>query len=90
MGMFEDKISIGGEITAQGEFAPSTKVFYLFVAPKSDTTPSVAVLNVKLAYNDDLMEYPFVAGVWNPIVINKINVTSDNLTNYRIFWGNEK
>lgn len=88
--MFEDKISIGGEITAQGEFAPSTKVCYLFLAPKSDAASSVAVLSVKLSYNDSLIDYPFTAGVWNPIVINKVNATSDNLSNYRIFWGFEK
>lgn len=88
--MFEDKISIGEEIKTQGEFVPSTKVCYLFIVPKSEEASSVAVLNVKLAYNGGLIEYPFTAGIWNPIVINKVNVSSENLTNYRIFWGFEK
>lgn len=83
----EDKILQGGEITAQGEFVPPTKACYLFLVPKTDSSASVGILNVKISQNDGYTDYPFTSGIWNPIIINKVNVKSSDLTSYRIFWG---
>lgn len=84
---YEDKIVRGGEITTTGYFKTENGAFYLMVVPKAEEVSNVAILSVKLSMNKDAIEYPFVAGTWNPVVCNAINVKSQDLTNYRIFYG---
>lgn len=85
---YEDMIMSGGEITAQGNFTLEGKeAFYLFLVPKNEDAPNAAILNVKLSQNKALAVFPFMVGIWNPIVVNQVNVSSNDLTNYRIFWG---
>lgn len=88
MAYLDDKILRGGEITAQGEFN-EVSAFYIMLVPKGADAGSVGILNVKLSQNDGLIDFPFAVGVWNPVVVNKVNVKSSDLTNYRIFWGAE-
>lgn len=85
--MYENTIIGGGEITEQGEFKSAHGAFYLFIAPKSDSASNIAVLDVKLSQNKNSTDYPFVACIWNPVVLNTVNVKSEDLSNYRIFWG---
>lgn len=85
--MYEDKIISGGEITQHGEFNGTHSTMYLFIAPKSEEASNIHVLSVKISQNNDYVDYPFVVGVWNPIVVNKVNVKQEDLNNYRIFWG---
>lgn len=88
MAYLNDKILKGGEITEQGIF-DKISAFYIMLVPKSTDASSIGILNVKLSQNEDMVSFPFVIGVWNPVVVNKINVASSDLTNYRIFWGSE-
>lgn len=88
MAYLDDKILRGGEITAAGEFN-KVSAFYIMLVPKSTDAASVGILNVKLSQLEDMVDFPFAVGVWNPVVINKVNVKSSDLTNYRIFWGAE-
>lgn len=88
MSYLEDKIRKGGEITQQGEFN-SVNTFYIMLVPKSADAASVGILNVKLSEEYGLIDFPFVVGHWNPVVVNKVNVKESDLTNYRIFWGAE-
>lgn len=88
MAYLNDKIIKGGEITAQGEFN-QISAFYIMLVPKSTDASSVGILNVKLSQNDELIDFPFSVGGWNPVVVNKVNVKSTDLTSYRIFWGAE-
>lgn len=88
--MFEDKIIIGGEITTQGDFVSPNRVFYIMPVAKSEDSEMVSILNVKLSQNEKSVDFPFVSGTWNPVVVNKISVKSDDLTKYRIFWGETK
>lgn len=88
MAYLNDKILRGGEITAQGEFN-EVSAFYIMLVPKSTDAASVGILNVKLSQLEDMVDFPFAVGMWNPVVINKVNVKSSDLTNYRIFWGAE-
>lgn len=85
--MFEDKIVKGGEITEQGKFKSGASAFYLMLVPKSEDAPVIAVLTVKLSQNKDDSDFPFSMGIWNPVVINSVDVKESDLTNYRIFWG---
>lgn len=85
---YEDKIIRGGEITSAGIFQSSSKgTFYLMLVPKTEQTPNIAILNVKISQNDKSLDYPFVALMWNPVVVNSVNVKSTDLSNYRIFYG---
>lgn len=86
MSIFSDKILGGGEITEQGKFS-GNGAFYIALAPKTTEAPSVGILNVKLSTNTEFTEFPFSVGLWNPIVVNEIDVKEADLTNYRIFWG---
>ena len=88
MAYLNDKILKGGEITQQGEFN-EVSAFYIMLVPKTTDAASVGILNVKLSQTDELIDFPFSVGMWNPVVINKVNVKSSDLTNYRIFWGAE-
>lgn len=88
MAYLNDKILSGGEITQQGEFN-EISAFYIMLVPKSTDAGSVGILNVKLSQLEDMVDFPFAVGMWNPVVINKVNVKSSDLTNYRIFWGAE-
>lgn len=88
MAYLDDKILRGGEITAQGEFN-EVSAFYIMLVPKATEAASVGILNVKLSQNDSLIDFPFAAGMWNPVVVNKVNVKESDLTSYRIFWGAE-
>lgn len=87
----EDKILRGGEITAQGDFRHNGgQPFYLFLAPKHDEAKNIAILNTVLTYSREQVSFPFIAGVWNPVVLDAVSITAENLSNYRIFWGAEK
>lgn len=88
MAYTNDKVIKGGEITAQGVFGGNV-AFYIMIVPKTVDAASVGILNVKLSQNDELIDYPFAVGVWNPVVVNVVNVKSTDLTSYRIFWGAE-
>lgn len=88
MAYLDDKILRGGEITTEGEFN-EISAFYIMLVPKTTDAASVGILNVKLSQNDSLIDFPFTAGMWNPVVVNKVNVQSADLTSYRIFWGAE-
>lgn len=88
MAYLDDKILRGGEITQQGVFN-EVSAFYIMLVPKSTDAASVGILNVKLSQLEDMVDFPFAVGMWNPVVINKVNVKATDLTNYRIFWGAE-
>lgn len=88
MAYLDDKILKGGEITTEGEFS-EISAFYIMLVPKTTDAASVGILNVKLSQNDGLIDFPFAVGMWNPVVVNKVNVQSADLTSYRIFWGSE-
>lgn len=84
---YEDKIVKGGEITAAGDFKSESGAFYLMLVPKAEDAANVTVMDVKLSRNKSNSDFPFIAGMWNPVVCNSVNVKSSDLTNYRIFYG---
>ena len=84
-----DKINKGGEIKQQGDFFNEGQPFYVFVMPITEEAASSVVINAKLSYNKEAIEFPFIANFWNPVVVNSINITQEILTNYRVFYGME-
>lgn len=90
MSVMNDKILRGGEITSTGkQMLFEARAYYLMLVPKSDESPAIAILNVRLSQEVDYKDFPFPIGQWNPVVINDVNVKSEDLTNYRIFYGSE-
>lgn len=89
MGYLKDKILSGGEITSQGEFTKDKECFYIMLVPKTESSASVGVLSVQLSDSSKLIDFPFTAGTWNPVVCTKVNVKQQDLDNYRIFYGME-
>lgn len=87
----EDKILNVGEITSSGDFTLNggLSAFYLFLIPKSDSANSIAVLSCIVSKSKTAVNTPLMTGTWNPIVINKVSLSSTNLSNYRVFWGTE-
>lgn len=84
-----DKITNGGEITSEGRFSRDGAPFYIFIAPKAENVNSVSVVTVRLIYGDADTAFPLTAGVWNPVVFSEVELTENDLSNYRIFWGEE-
>lgn len=90
MSVLNDKILRGGEITATGRQADiKESAYYLMIIPKSEDASNFTVFNVKLSGEKEFKNFPFVVGQWNPVIINDIDVTSTDLSNYRIFYGAE-
>lgn len=85
----EDKITKGSEIKQAGLFENNGNPFYLFLMPVSESAGASAVISCKLAYEDYYQEFPFTANAWSPTVVNGVNIKSQDLTNYRIFYGME-
>lgn len=87
----QDKITSGGEITSAGKFSIKEGFpFYLFAAPKTDTAGTVAIFNATLVYGKQGTPVPITAGMWGPVVFKEVEITSDLLSTYRIFWGKEE
>lgn len=84
-----DKILRGAEITSQGVFDNNGQPFYLFMIPKVETAGSSAVISAQPLMEKVSKDFPFSAGIWNPVVLNSVNLTAENLQNYRIFYGME-
>lgn len=89
MGYLKDKILSGGEITSQGEFTKDKECFYIMLVPKTAEASTVGILSVELSESNEMIDFPFTAGTWNPVVCTKVNVKQADLTNYRIFYGME-
>lgn len=85
----QDKITKGGEITSAGRFSRDGHPFYLFISPKAETVDIVSTVTARPVYNDSDTPFPLMAGVWNPAVFTEVEITQNNIDNYRIFWGEE-
>lgn len=87
--MRNDKIASGGQLTTTEPFNNKNKSFYLLLIPKSSSVPTVAKLKVELVDEKEEKPFPFFANVWNPILVNKVTLTSEDLSNYEVFYGGE-
>lgn len=67
MSVMNDKILRGGEITSTGkQMLFEARAYYLMLVPKSDESPAIAILNVRLSQEVDYKDFPFPIGQWNP------------------------
>ena len=85
-----DKIIRCGEILESGKFDNNGgNPFYVFLMPKADDSPASYVASSKLSYEKEYKDIPFTSNSWNPVVFNGIDVSSDMLQKYRVFYGME-
>lgn len=89
MSYINDRIRKCGEFTSQGDNKANNGSFYLFLVPKSGTQDSVAVVNAKAVENAESAEIPLMVGSWSPIVLASVNLSLDNISKFRVFWGAE-
>ncbi len=85
----DSKIINGGKITTAQTFKLKDSQFYIFLVPKNDTVPTIITPNMKLTRSDSLISFPLQVGVWNPVVLDTLVVTSGMITDYDIYYGNE-
>ena len=83
-----DKIISAGEITTAGEFTTNNGAFYLFLAPKTDEM-KVCILSASLSWQLAESSVPFVPNEWNPVVVKSVDITTEVLAKYNVFWGIE-
>ncbi len=88
MAYLENKIRQVKEITSTTTEIPYS-AFYVYVMQKSSTAASAVIMGAKLSGDTTSKDVPFTSLCWNPIVVNELTVTLDNLTDYRIFVGAE-
>lgn len=84
--MYQNIITTVTEISEVSSFE-ITNPFYVFLLPKSEDMANVVVTNGKPTYNNENTDLPLMSGLWNPIALNKIEITSEMISNYRIFIG---
>lgn len=61
--------------------------FYVYLLPLTSESPSSMIVSGKPSYNKDNVNIPLAANQWNPILINRLNVTLDMLNKYAVFIG---
>lgn len=64
--------------------------YFVFLYPKdADSAASVIIVEGLPTYQKpkENINFPLTAMMWNPIALNNLVVTSDMITNYRIFIG---
>lgn len=86
----QDKIINGGEIVDAGKFTKNGHPFYICMIPKDADSPSGLVLSGEFLFAENESQIPLNAGVWNPVVLKSLTVSSSDLSLFRIFWGTEK
>lgn len=86
-----DKITGKGEITKSGVFSMTPKgPFYLFLYPNAGTEVDSSIIQTgKLVGDTESGDCPLVVNTWNPLVFESVNITSEVLSSFRVFWGTE-
>lgn len=87
----------GGRITCHGIIEQRTNMefvlknetpFSLFVVPKDTTQEeSIVTLNVRCFEDDQVKPAPFAIYTWSPLLVTKVQVDSELLSKYDIYWG---
>lgn len=86
----KDKILDCGEIKSAADFKLGTgSPFYLMFVPKSADGDSVVIATGKCSASKNEKDIPFMVGVWNPVTVVFLKVTSEILGKFRIFYGIE-
>ena len=87
----KDRIIMGGEIKEASKFDNGGGYpFYIYLMPIAEDSATSYVLSVKMSFEKDYKDMPFTSNYWNPVTLNGVNVTSDALRKYRIFYGMEE
>lgn len=84
--MYVSRISKHGNITEAGVFRKETP-FTVFFAPLGENTGSIVIASCRLYQDNDRSNFPIQPAVWTEAQIMEIEITSDMIGKYQIFWG---
>lgn len=87
--MYQNIINQIEEITETKTFS-NINPYFVFLQPKeSDSAMNVIVADGTPTYQKpkEIISFPLVTMMWNPIALNDLVITSDMASNYRIFIG---
>ena len=84
-----DKITSVEKIEIPKVVSDPEKVFYLFFAPKTENQMMVAIITGRLLMDKTDKKIPVVPNEWNPMVFKSADITSDILSKYDVFTGEE-
>lgn len=78
----------GGELT---EPSYNGDAFLLFPMPKSDDAPEILVVSAKCSGEGDgeFHDVPLNSGMWNPVLLEEVQLSDEQLASYRFFYGME-
>lgn len=85
--MYENIITKVEEIKAAGTIENINPFFVLLFSEDGEATTIIANSIPTYQSSKELVPVPLATMVWNPIALNKIEVTADMLSSYRIFIG---
>lgn len=63
--------------------------FYVYLMPIADDSPASYIVSSKPSYENQYKDMPFTSNMWNPVVLNGIDVSAELLQKYRVFYGME-
>lgn len=85
--MYENIITKVEEIKAAGTIENINPFFVLLFSEDGEATTIIANSIPTYQGSKELVPVPLATMAWNPIALNKIEVTADMLSSYRIFIG---
>lgn len=85
--MYSNIITKVEEIKAAGTIENINPFFVLLFSEDGEATTIIANSIPTYQGSKELVPVPLATMTWNPIALNKIEVTADMLSSYRIFIG---
>lgn len=85
--MYSNIITKVDEITAAATIENINPFFVLLFSEDGEATTIIANTIPTYQGSKELVPVPLATMAWNPIALNKIEVTADMLSSYRIFIG---
>lgn len=87
--MYQNIINNIQEVAGAKTFA-DVNPYYVFLFPKEEDAANVIIAEGLPTYQERKegnISFPLLTGMWNPVALNDLVVTSDMISNYRIFIG---
>lgn len=87
--MYQNIINKIQEVAEAKTFA-DVNPYYVFLFPKEEDAANVIIAEGLPTYQERKegnISFPLLTGMWNPVALNDLVVTSDMISNYRIFIG---
>lgn len=88
--MWNNIIKYVEEITSNGDFKYDNEdIFYVFIQKKDENSNDIVNIDSKLSGNRQYVSVPYVANLWNPILVKELNIENQLFDSYRLFVGKD-